>query len=94
MPDGTVDNVEFETPVKGPKQVHKLLPRPVGARPGVQKPPMGVNTPVLLPDVAADVKPARRSHRSEADVAHLLETCRRLRRDGYHKQADTLEAAI
>ena len=32
-------NVEFETPVKGPKQVHKLLPRPAGARPGVQKPP-------------------------------------------------------
>ena len=28
-------NVEFETPVKGPEQVHKLLPRPAGARPGV-----------------------------------------------------------
>ena len=28
----TVANVEFETPVKGPKQVHKLLPRPAGAR--------------------------------------------------------------
>ena len=37
----TVANVEFETPVKGPKQVHKPLPRPVGARPGVQKPPVG-----------------------------------------------------
>ena len=32
-------NLEFETPVKGPKQVPKLLPRPAGARPGVQKPP-------------------------------------------------------
>ena len=31
-------NVEFETPVKGPKQVHKLLPRPAGDRPGVLKP--------------------------------------------------------
>ena len=28
-------SVEFETPVKGPEQVHKLLPRPAGARPGV-----------------------------------------------------------
>ena len=31
--------VELETPVKGPKQVPKLLPRPVGARPEVQRPP-------------------------------------------------------
>ena len=32
-------SLEFETPAKGPKQVPKLLPRPAGARPGVQKPP-------------------------------------------------------
>ena len=33
--------MEFETPVKGPKQVRKLLPRPVGARPGGLKSPTG-----------------------------------------------------
>ena len=27
--------MEFETPVKGPEQVPKLLPRSAGARPGV-----------------------------------------------------------
>ena len=78
-------NVELQTPVKGPEQVHKLLPRPVGARPGVQKPPT---------DAAADMGPARRSRRSAADVAHLLETCRRLRLGGNHEYADRIEAAI
>ena len=32
---------EFETPVKGPKHVRKLLPRPVGARTGGPKSPAG-----------------------------------------------------
>ena len=35
---------EFETPVKGPKHVRKLLPRPVGARPGGPKLPAGLMT--------------------------------------------------
>ena len=43
-------SLEFETPVKGPKQVPKLLPRPAGARPGVQKPPDDGSTEALGAD--------------------------------------------
>ena len=51
--------------------------------------------PVAVAAVAE--KPAmrpKRTHRSEAEVAHLLETCRRLRHMGYHKDSDKVEAAI
>ena len=54
-----------------------------------------VTKPVAVAAVAG--KPAmrpKRIHRSEAEVAHLLETCRQLRRMGYHKNADGIEAAI
>ena len=55
---------------------------------------IGKGTACLPKPAAVTAARKWRTHRSEEEVAHVRETCRRLRHMGRHNEADSFEALI